>query len=58
MAKFGSGQPARRVEDVRFVTGHGRYTDDIDVAGQLYGVVVRAPVAHARITALDRKSVV
>ena len=53
MAKFGSGQPARRVEDVRFVTGHGRYTDDIDVAGQLYGIVVRAPVAHARITALD-----
>jgi carbon-monoxide dehydrogenase large subunit len=53
MAKFGSGQPAKRVEDVRFVTGRGRYTDDIDLEGQLYGVVVRAPVAHGRITGLD-----
>ncbi|MFP4269200.1 MAG: xanthine dehydrogenase family protein molybdopterin-binding subunit [Alphaproteobacteria bacterium] len=53
MAKFGSGQPAKRVEDVRFITGHGRYTDDINLEGQLYGVVVRAPVAHGRITELD-----
>ncbi|MCE3247881.1 MAG: xanthine dehydrogenase family protein molybdopterin-binding subunit, partial [Geminicoccaceae bacterium] len=32
MAKFGVGQPVRRVEDQRFVTGKGRYADDINVA--------------------------
>ena len=53
MAKFGSGQPVKRVEDVRFVTGHGRYTDDIHLEGELFGVVVRSPVAHGRITSLD-----
>ncbi|NBB71298.1 MAG: molybdopterin-dependent oxidoreductase [Alphaproteobacteria bacterium] len=53
MAKFGSGQPVKRIEDVRFVTGRGRYTDDIDLDGQLYGVVVRAPFAHGRLTDLD-----
>ncbi len=53
MAKFGVGQPVRRVEDQRFITGQGRYTDDIDIAGQAYGVVVRSAEAHARIRALD-----
>ncbi len=53
MAKFGVGQSVRRVEDQRFITGHGRYTDDIDIAGQAYGHVVRSPEAHARIRALD-----
>ncbi len=53
MAKFGSGQPAKRVEDVRFVKGAGRYTDDIDVAGQLYGHVVRSPVAHGVLERVD-----
>ncbi|HSA81621.1 MAG TPA: xanthine dehydrogenase family protein molybdopterin-binding subunit, partial [Geminicoccaceae bacterium] len=53
MAKFGVGQPVRRVEDQRFVTGSGRYTDDIDVAGQAYGYVLRSPEAHARINGID-----
>ena len=53
MAKFGAGQSVRRVEDQRFVTGSGRYTDDIDVAGQVYGYVLRSPEAHARIGAID-----
>ena len=53
MAKFGSGQPVRRVEDVRFIRGEGRYTDDIDVEGQLYGFVVRSPVAHGHLRGLD-----
>jgi carbon-monoxide dehydrogenase large subunit len=53
MAKFGVGQSVRRVEDQRFITGSGRYTDDIDIAGQVYGCVVRSPEAHARIAALD-----
>ena len=53
MAKFGVGQSVRRVEDQRFITGSGRYTDDIDLPRQVYGFVVRSPEAHARITAID-----
>jgi aerobic carbon-monoxide dehydrogenase large subunit len=53
MAKFGVGQPVRRVEDQRFITGAGRYTDDIDLDGQAYIALVRSPEAHARITSID-----
>ncbi|MCX8100605.1 MAG: xanthine dehydrogenase family protein molybdopterin-binding subunit [Geminicoccaceae bacterium] len=53
MAKFGIGQPVRRVEDQRLVTGRGRYTDDVNLPGQLYGFVVRSPHAHAKIRRLD-----
>ena len=53
MAKFGVGQPVRRVEDKRFITGGGRYTDDIDLEGQAYLHVVRSPEAHARIRSID-----
>lgn len=53
MAKFGIGQPVRRVEDQRLVTGRGRYTDDINLPGQAWGYVVRSPHAHARIRRID-----
>jgi aerobic carbon-monoxide dehydrogenase large subunit len=53
MAKFGVGQPVRRVEDQRFVRGQGRYVDDITLPGQCYGVTVLSPHAHARITNMD-----
>ncbi|GMV63894.1 MAG: carbon-monoxide dehydrogenase large subunit [Parvibaculum sp.] len=53
MVKFGVGQPARRVEDVRLVSGQGRYTDDISLPGQAYAVMVRSPHAHARIAGID-----
>ena len=53
MEKFGKSQPVKRVEDVRFLTGHGRYVDDIAPENALYGFVYRAPVAHATITGLD-----
>jgi carbon-monoxide dehydrogenase large subunit len=53
MAKFGVGQPVRRVEDQRFITGAGRYTDDIDLDGQAYIAVVRSPQAHARIRSIE-----
>ena len=53
MAKFGVGQSVLRVEDQRFITGGGRYTDDINLDGQAYGVVVRSPEAHAHITSID-----
>jgi aerobic carbon-monoxide dehydrogenase large subunit len=53
MAKFGIGQPVRRVEDQRLITGGGRYSDDINLDGQAYGYVLRSPHAHARIRGID-----
>jgi carbon-monoxide dehydrogenase large subunit len=51
--KFGVGQPVRRVEDQRFVTGTGRYTPDHLPEGTTRAVVVRSPHAHARFTVRD-----
>ncbi|HEX2136117.1 MAG TPA: xanthine dehydrogenase family protein molybdopterin-binding subunit, partial [Microvirga sp.] len=48
--KFGVGQSVRRVEDVRLITGAGRYTDDHRPEGLVHAVVVRSPHAHARFT--------
>lgn len=53
MEKFGKSQSVKRVEDVRFLTGHGHYVDDIAPAGSLVGYVFRSPVAHAEIIALN-----
>src|SRR5204863_305311 len=53
MKQFGIGQPIRRVEDRRFLTGYGRYLDDISHSHQAHAVVLRSPHAHARIRALD-----
>src|SRR5947209_20520378 len=53
MAKFGIGQAVRRVEDVRFITGAGRYVDDIVLPGMCHGVVLLSPHAHARIKKID-----
>jgi carbon-monoxide dehydrogenase large subunit len=49
------GDPVRRKEDLRFLTGKGHYTDDINRAGQLYAVFVRSPHAHAEIARIDAK---
>ena len=51
--KFGMGQAPRRKEDVRFLTGRGRYVDDIPLDGALSAQVLRSPVAHARIVSID-----
>ncbi|HVC53982.1 MAG TPA: xanthine dehydrogenase family protein molybdopterin-binding subunit [Stellaceae bacterium] len=50
---YGIGQPVRRKEDRRLVTGRGRYVDDLTLPGMAHAVVVRSPHAHARITAID-----
>ncbi|MDE0059623.1 MAG: xanthine dehydrogenase family protein molybdopterin-binding subunit [Defluviicoccus sp.] len=47
------GRPMPRVEDFRLVTGHGRFSDDVDRPGQAHAVMVRAPVANARIEAIE-----
>ena len=51
--QFGTGQAIRRTEDQRFLTGSGRYTDDISLDGQLYLYLFRSPYAHGQITRLD-----
>ena len=53
MDKFGKSQPVTRREDIRFLTGEGRYVDDIAPVDALQCFVFRAPVAHATITELD-----
>jgi len=47
------GRPLRRREDHKFVTGKGRYVDDIKMPGRLYLAILRSPHAHARITGID-----
>ncbi|MGH7000303.1 MAG: xanthine dehydrogenase family protein molybdopterin-binding subunit [Stellaceae bacterium] len=49
------GDPVRRKEDLRFLTGKGHYTDDINRAGQVYAVFVRSPHAHAEIKSIATK---
>ena len=43
----------RRLEDKRFLTGQGRYVDDVAVLGQLHGVVLRSPHGHALIEGIE-----
>jgi carbon-monoxide dehydrogenase large subunit len=49
----GIGQPVRRREDLRLLTGRGRYSDDINVPGQAHAVMVRSTHAHAVIRSID-----
>ena len=51
--KFGLGQPVRRIEDQRLLTGTGRYTDDLSLPRQTYAYFLRSPHAHARLLKLD-----
>ena len=53
MTATGIGARAARKEDRRFLTGNGRYVDDIDRPGQLHAVLARSPYAHARLGAID-----
>jgi aerobic carbon-monoxide dehydrogenase large subunit len=47
------GSPVERVEDLRFLRGRGQYLDDLSRAGQWHAAIVRSPVAHGRIRAID-----
>ena len=48
----GIGQPVRRKEDLRLLTGKGRYGDDLVLPGMVHAVFVRSPHAHARIASI------
>jgi carbon-monoxide dehydrogenase large subunit len=49
----GIGQPVRRLEDKRLITGHGHFSDDVNLPGQAHAVVFRSPHAHARIKSIN-----
>ena len=53
LTKFGIGQPVRRTEDPTLVRGQGRYSDDVNLAGQAYAVMVRSTQAHGVIKGID-----
>ena len=54
MGVEGIGARVTRKEDKRFLTGKGRYTDDMVVPGMKYAYFVRSPYAHARIKSVDK----
>jgi aerobic carbon-monoxide dehydrogenase large subunit len=47
------GEPIVRKEDAELVTGQGRFSDDVNLPGQAYAVMVRSPHAHARIRGIE-----
>jgi aerobic carbon-monoxide dehydrogenase large subunit len=47
------GKSVKRVEDKRFITGKGRYTDDIVLPGQTHAAFTRSPYANAKVTSID-----
>jgi len=47
------GKSVKRVEDKRFITGKGKYTDDIKLVGMTHAHLVRSPYAHAKVTSID-----
>ena len=51
----GVGASVKRKEDNRFITGKGRYTDDINLKAQTYAYFVRSPHAHATIKSINTK---
>jgi carbon-monoxide dehydrogenase large subunit len=56
MTRSGIGDRPRRREDVRFLTGQGRYVDDLAFSGLIHAVVLRSPHAHARLRTIDTKA--
>ncbi|AZQ67276.1 xanthine dehydrogenase family protein molybdopterin-binding subunit [Silicimonas algicola] len=57
MDKFGKSQPVRRLEDRRFITGQGRYIDDVAPKDAWHAVFVRSQVAHGKLSPVDLSEV-
>ena len=55
--KFGAGQSVKRVEDVRLITGQGRFATDVSEGAELKAAFVRSPYAHARFKIGDLAAV-
>src|ERR1700686_573439 len=54
--RFGAGQPVKRLEDQRLLTGTGKFIDDKPEDGALWLHVLRSPHAHAKIVSIDTKA--
>src|SRR5258707_10599128 len=54
--RFGAGQPVKRLEDQRLLTGKGQFIDDKPEEGALWLYVLRSPHAHAEIVSVDTKA--
>src|SRR5215510_13937007 len=50
--RFGAGQPVKRLEDQRLLTGKGQFIDDKPEDGALWLYLLRSPHAHAKIVAI------
>src|ERR1700686_2264458 len=53
---FGAGQPVKRLEDQRLLTGKGQFIDDKPEEGALWLHVLRSPHAHAKIVSVDAEA--
>jgi carbon-monoxide dehydrogenase large subunit len=53
MGVEGIGASVVRKEDKRFITGKGRYVDDVKLVGMSYAHFVRSPHAHAKVKSID-----
>jgi len=53
MPRAGIGQPVRRHEDARLLTGRGRFGDDLSLPGQAVAWILRSPHAHAELAAIE-----
>ncbi|HLG81716.1 MAG TPA: xanthine dehydrogenase family protein molybdopterin-binding subunit [Bradyrhizobium sp.] len=56
--RFGAGQPVKRLEDQRLLTGKGQFIDDKPADATLWLHVLRSPHAHARIVSIDAKAAI
>lgn len=56
MTASGIGAAVKRIEDRRFLTGNGTYTDDINRPGQTHAFILRSPHAHAKLGNIDSKA--
>ena len=56
MSNFGIGQPIRRKEDPRLLTGKGQYVADLNFPNQAYSTFLRSSHAHARIVKINTEN--
>jgi aerobic carbon-monoxide dehydrogenase large subunit len=56
MGEFAFGQPVKRKEDPRLLTGRGRFIEDRCEPGEVHAVLLRSPHAHARVLSIDASS--
>ena len=57
MGMEGIGASVVRKEDKRFITGKGRYVDDIKLLGMTHAHFIRSPHAHAKVKSIDTSAI-